>query len=238
MRPIKNCRMTLWSCLIRRIPCRKNSPTPAKRSAHSFWPVEANDHRKGVFYRIPVISAIHHHYKEARDIGLTLAAKDIQNATIAGKKTPVMWHSDTTDCNADVIEENKDTSKEDLVKKMPGVAIGSGMVTAKVEQVWQVLVDGKPLFGDDPTLALRHLPAEAADNIQVYHWMLTSVNSRVLTTDSDHISWISSPGTKDETDNSASRSLDMEMKAVILLPVCWIFSTVNGVLPCFDFPKM
>lgn len=107
----------------------------------------------------------------AGDILLTPAARDIQTVTIVGQKAPAVQRGDTTDYNADAFKVNKDASTEDLVKKMPGVTIESGTVTAKGEQVRQVLVDGKPLFGDDPTIALRNLPAEVVDKIQVYDRM-------------------------------------------------------------------
>ena len=32
----------------------------------------------------------------------------------------------------------------------------------------RILVDGKPFFGEDPTLAVRNLPAEVIDKIQVF----------------------------------------------------------------------
>ncbi|HQT90510.1 MAG TPA: outer membrane beta-barrel protein, partial [Candidatus Kryptobacter bacterium] len=39
------------------------------------------------------------------------------------------------------------------------------------ETVQRVLVDGRPYFGDDPTVALRNLPAEVIDRIQVFDQM-------------------------------------------------------------------
>ena len=36
------------------------------------------------------------------------------------------------------------------------------------EAVKKVLVDGKPFFGDDPNTALKNLPAEVIDKIQVF----------------------------------------------------------------------
>lgn len=51
---------------------------------------------------------------------------------------------------------------------MPGVVIQNGTVQAQGEDVRQVFVDGKEFFGNDPTLALRTLPAEVIEKIQVY----------------------------------------------------------------------
>ncbi|HPO61535.1 MAG TPA: TonB-dependent receptor [Candidatus Kapabacteria bacterium] len=76
---------------------------------------------------------------------------------------------DTTEFSANSFKTKPDAVAEDLIKKMPGVEVGTdGTVKAQGEQVKKVLVDGKPFFGDDPTLALKNLPAESIDKIQVF----------------------------------------------------------------------
>lgn len=55
--------------------------------------------------------------------------------------------------------------------KMPGITVDNGTVRAGGETIQRVLVDGKPFFGDDPTLALRNLPAEVVDKIQLFDQM-------------------------------------------------------------------
>ena len=45
---------------------------------------------------------------------------------------------------------------------------GSGKIQAQGETVQKVLVDGKPFFDGDPNLALKNLPAEVVQNIQVF----------------------------------------------------------------------
>ncbi len=75
---------------------------------------------------------------------------------------------DTASFNADAFKVMKDASAEDLVGKMPTVSVQGGKVQAQGEEVRQILVDGKPFFGNDPTAALRNLPAEVIDKIQIY----------------------------------------------------------------------
>ena len=72
---------------------------------------------------------------------------------------------DTTQFNADAYKTLPDASAEDLVQKLPGVIIEDGKVQAQGEDVKEVLVDGRPFFGNDPTAALRNLPAEVIDKI-------------------------------------------------------------------------
>ncbi len=77
-------------------------------------------------------------------------------------------NGDTTGYNANAFKTNKDATAEDLVTKMPGVTIVDGKVQAQGEDVKQVLVDGKPYFGDDPNAVLKNLPAEVIDKVQLF----------------------------------------------------------------------
>jgi len=75
---------------------------------------------------------------------------------------------DTTQYNAAAFKTNPDATAEDLVNKMPGITTQNGQVQAQGENVQQVLVDGKPFFGNDANAALKNLPAEVIDKIQVF----------------------------------------------------------------------
>lgn len=92
---------------------------------------------------------------------------DIKQVTVHGV-VPVQQREDTTEYNADAFKTQPDASAEDLVNKMPGITSQNGAVTVNGEQVTQVLVDGTPFFGDDPMVALKNLPAEVIDKIQVF----------------------------------------------------------------------
>jgi hypothetical protein len=75
---------------------------------------------------------------------------------------------DTVQFNAKAFKVNPDATAEDLITKMPTITIQNGRVQAQGEQVRQVLVDGKPFFGEDPSAVLKNLPAEMIDKIQVF----------------------------------------------------------------------
>ncbi len=81
---------------------------------------------------------------------------------------PAIQNGDTTQFNAEAYKTLPDASAEDLVTKMPTVVVDQGKIQAQGEDVKQVLVDGKPFFGNDPTAALRNLPAEVIEKIQIY----------------------------------------------------------------------
>ena len=90
---------------------------------------------------------------------------------VEGSPPPAVQRADTTEFNAGAFKTNPDALAEDLVGKLPGVIVTNGTVTAQGEAVQQVLVDGKPFFGSDPTLALRNLPADAIAKIQIFDKM-------------------------------------------------------------------
>jgi len=92
----------------------------------------------------------------------------MKEAIVHANVIPVEQKGDTTEFNADAYKTHPDATAEELVNKMPGINSQTGSVTVNGEQVAQVLVDGEPFFGNDPTLALRNLPAEVIDKIQVF----------------------------------------------------------------------
>ncbi len=75
---------------------------------------------------------------------------------------------DTTEFNANAVKVMKDADASDLVEKLPSVTVENGTIKAQGENVGQVLVDGKPFFGNDPMAALRNLPAEIIDKVQIF----------------------------------------------------------------------
>ena len=92
----------------------------------------------------------------------------MREVVVQGRVPPAVQKGDTTEYNAGSFKMNRDASAEDLVTKMPGVTIDNTGVKAQGENVQQVLVDGRPFFGTDPTLALRSLPSEVIDKVQVF----------------------------------------------------------------------
>ena len=90
---------------------------------------------------------------------------------VKGEAPPVVQVGDTVQFNSKAFKLNLDATAEDLLTKLPGVTVENNTVTAQGETVTQVFVDGKRFFGDDPMLALRNLPAEVIDKIQVYDKM-------------------------------------------------------------------
>lgn len=93
----------------------------------------------------------------------------LEELKIEATQIRVEQKGDTTSINASAYKVNQDATAEDLVKKMPGITIENGTVKAQGEDVKKVLVDGKEFFGDDANMALKNLPAEIIDKVQVFN---------------------------------------------------------------------
>ena len=104
-------------------------------------------------------------------IRMTEKTVELKNAQIVGKDMRVKQKADTTVFNADGYKVLEGATGEDLIAKMPGMKITDGKIEAQGEEVKKVLVDGKPFFENDPTLALKNLPAEVIQSVAVFDKM-------------------------------------------------------------------
>jgi hypothetical protein len=101
-------------------------------------------------------------------IYLTPQGVKLGEVEVTADPTPIVLKNDTTEYNAGAFKTNKDALAQDLLAKMPGITVQNGKVQAQGEDVVKVLVDGKEFFGNDPSAALKNLPAEVVEKIQVY----------------------------------------------------------------------
>lgn len=102
-------------------------------------------------------------------VKLDAKPKDLETVTVMAKAPAVVVKNDTTQFSASQYKVNPDATVEDLIRKMPGVNVArDGTITAQGETVRKVTIDGKDFFGDDAAAALKNLPAEVVDKIQVF----------------------------------------------------------------------
>ncbi|MGC9150492.1 MAG: outer membrane beta-barrel protein [Microbacter sp.] len=110
--------------------------------------------------------------QNGQDLGtFTLREKAValNEVTAIGRESRAIQLSDTLKYNADAFKTLQGASAETLISKMPGIIVDNqGNIQAQGETVQQVLVDGKPFFNGDPTLALKNLPADIVQNIEVF----------------------------------------------------------------------
>jgi len=95
----------------------------------------------------------------------------LKDVVVAETQVRAQQKEDTAEFNANAYKTAPNSSAEDLVKKMPGITIENGTVKAQGEEVKKVTVDGKEFFGEDATLALRNLPSDIIDRVQIFDRM-------------------------------------------------------------------
>jgi hypothetical protein len=105
------------------------------------------------------------------DVGtISMQKQDMQlgEVVVSAKFNPIIVKKDTIEFNTSAYKIQESDVVEDLLKKLPGVEVESdGSVTSGGQQISKVFVDGKQFFGDDPKVALKNLPANIVDKVQV-----------------------------------------------------------------------
>lgn len=92
----------------------------------------------------------------------------LDQVVIQGEASMSIQKGDTTQYNASAFTTLSDASGQDLVEKMPGITVQDGKLQAQGEDVQQILIDGKPFFGNDVQAALQSLPADVIESVQVF----------------------------------------------------------------------
>ena len=99
---------------------------------------------------------------------LTEEALIIDEVQVMGRVPLGEQHGDTTQYNARAFKTAPDASVEDLVAKMPGITIQDGVLQAQGEEVKQVMIDGKRFGGSDVGSALRNVPSDMIESVEVF----------------------------------------------------------------------
>ena len=108
---------------------------------------------------------------ETKDLGnMTMTENSVMlgEAVVTAVRAAVVAKQDTLEVNAGSFHTNPTASVEDLLKKLPGVEVGSdGSITSGGKTVTKILVDGKEFFADDPKMASKNLPSNMVEKVQV-----------------------------------------------------------------------
>ncbi|MCC6817857.1 MAG: TonB-dependent receptor, partial [Bacteroidia bacterium] len=105
-------------------------------------------------------------YRQQLKLGLQVT--DLKGGGISVRREGVQQKNDTFEFNASNYKVNPDATAENLITKMPGITNENGTIKAQGEEIKKVTVDGQDFFGDDAAAALKNLPAEIVDKIQVF----------------------------------------------------------------------
>jgi len=91
----------------------------------------------------------------------------IEEITIAPEPN-VAVRGDTLEFNSRNFATREYADADEMVAQVPGVTIDEdGKVSAHGEEVTKIMVDGKEFFSTDPKVALKTLPADIIDKLQI-----------------------------------------------------------------------
>jgi len=103
-------------------------------------------------------------------ISLKVHSNQLDEVVVSAAPPPVRMNGDTLEFNSAAFKLDSTAQVQDLIRILPGVTLwmADGSITVNGKKINQVLVNGKPFFGDDPKVALQNLPKNIVDKIQVY----------------------------------------------------------------------
>jgi hypothetical protein len=111
-----------------------------------------------------------HSFRDPVDLGDLILLEDskvLDEVIIEGLVPVGEQRGDTTSFNANAFKTQENAQAEDLIRKLPGITMQGGQLQAQGEAVQKILVDGREFFGSDPSIALRNLPADAIERVEV-----------------------------------------------------------------------
>ncbi len=93
---------------------------------------------------------------------------NLLNEIIVTSRAPITIKTDTLEFNVKSFKTKKDANVEDLLKKLPGVEVDEeGKITVNGKEVNKILVNGKPFFGNDPSITTKNLTKEIIEKVQI-----------------------------------------------------------------------
>lgn len=96
------------------------------------------------------------------------AEANVLDEVVIKSRAPITVKKDTLEFNVKSFKTKKNASVEDLLKKLPGVEVDAdGKITVNGKPVNKILVNGKPFFGNDPTITTKNLTKEIIEKVQI-----------------------------------------------------------------------
>ena len=103
-----------------------------------------------------------------KNIHLQENAHMLAEVQVTGDAAQMVMKGDTTEFNATAFKTAQNAVVEDLLKRLPGVEVGTdGKITVNGQAITKIRVNGKKFFNDDLEMATKNIPAEVVDKVQV-----------------------------------------------------------------------
>ena len=98
----------------------------------------------------------------------TLYESNMLDAVELTYEMPVTVSGDTLIYNADSFKTGTERKLEDVLKNLPGVEVNDdGQIEVEGKVVGKVMVEGKDFFDGDTKIAIKNIPSNAIDKVQI-----------------------------------------------------------------------
>lgn len=105
--------------------------------------------------------------KYLRDFVLSRDVEELKTVIIKSKPRAVNIKKDTTIYSAEKFKDGSESTVEDLLKKLPGIAVDSdGAIKFKGTPISKVLIEGDDLFDSNYTIGTKNISIDLIDKIQ------------------------------------------------------------------------
>lgn len=102
------------------------------------------------------------------ELALQVQPQQLEEVSVVGERVPITIKKDTLQFNADSFKTRPDANVQDLLKRLPGVAIDEdSKITVNGVAVDKLLVNGQEFFSDDPNIATKALSKEIIGQVQI-----------------------------------------------------------------------
>ena len=99
---------------------------------------------------------------------IKLKVSNALDEVLIKSSAPITIKKDTLEFNVSSFKTKKDATVEELLKQLPGVEIDDeGKIKVNGKEVNKILVNGKPFFGNDPSITIKNLTKDIIEKIQV-----------------------------------------------------------------------
>lgn len=101
------------------------------------------------------------------DITLLNKNESLEEVIINYNYQPIEKKKDTITYNLDAFTNGNEFKMEDVLAKLPGIKVEDDVVKVQGKPITKLLVDGKLFFGGDSKLAIKNIPADVMDKIEI-----------------------------------------------------------------------
>ncbi|THU41706.1 hypothetical protein FAM09_06300 [Niastella caeni] len=99
---------------------------------------------------------------------LVKSFNELKAVTVTALRPPVSVKPDTLEFNVSSFKTMPNAMVEDLLKQLPGVEVDrDGNIMINGKKVTKIMVEGREFFGGDPKIAIKNLPKDIIDKLQV-----------------------------------------------------------------------